>query len=289
MRTATLPVSPDVVVDCAGATDRGRERRENQDQFLIAELTRSLTLRSASLSPEAQQALTRRRTITALMVADGVASSPAGQRASALALETLARTLLEETPWAAPLREDPDSAQARALTDAAFACQEALDAEGRRLPARRGMGTTLTAALLEFPRAALLHVGDSRCYLLRDRRLRQLTHDHTVAQQLADEGVIALEEVEFSRYRNVLWNAVGGGTGELAPDVHTLELRLGDTLLLCTDGLTKHLGPAEMAALLDGPPEECCDALVHAANMAGGSDNIAVVVARLLPRGRPRS
>jgi protein phosphatase len=128
----------------------------------------------------------------------------------------------------------------------------------------------------------LVHVGDSRCYLLRERKLHQVTKDHTVAQNLIDEGTLGEEEAARSQWLNVLWNAIGRGAEELRPELMTIELELGDVLLLCSDGLTKHVADGEIARLLALPESEetTCRRLVAAANDAGGSDNVTVVVAR---------
>ncbi len=285
VRAATLYAAPAVRIDCAGETDRGRVRRENQDQFLIAELGRSLEVRSSSLADERTRPWAGQRTAFVLGVADGIAGTPAGRHASALTLETMTRLLLEQVPWTAPPGEDQDALRAQALTEAVLGCQQALELDGRRRPERRGMGTTLTVAVVIFPRLSLVHVGDSRCYLRRGGELRQLTQDHTLAQQLIDEGVLDPAEAASSRYQHVLWNAVGGGSGDLLPDVHHLTLEPHDTLLLCTDGVNKHVSDAAMAARLEESPDAAAGArgLVEAANAAGGSDNSAVVVARFLP------
>src|SRR5262249_5694817 len=126
------------------------------------------------------------------------------------------------------------------------------------------------------------HAGDSRCYLLRGKRLEQITRDHTVAQQLVDQGVLPAEEVQGSRWSHVLWNCIGGGSHELNPDVYKVTLQIDDTLLLCTDGLTLDVPDARIVELLQQArsAEETCRRLIDAANAAGGRDNITVVVAR---------
>jgi protein phosphatase len=148
------------------------------------------------------------------------------------------------------------------------------------------MGTTLTMAYVVWPRLFIVHVGDSRCYLLRRSELKQLTEDHTVAQQYVESGVLAADEAETSRWSNVLWNVVGGASDELAPQVYKSELQLGDTLLLCTDGLNKHVSDDRIAQVLaeDADAEKVCRCLVAAANDAGGSDNVTIVVARFRDR-----
>ncbi|HJT76940.1 MAG TPA: hypothetical protein VJ739_07025, partial [Gemmataceae bacterium] len=127
----------------------------------------------------------------------------------------------------------------------------------------------------------VVHVGDSRCYLLRGGRLEQVTRDHTIAQQLVERGTLTPEQAEESRWSHILWNCLGGGSHELKPEVYKASLRLGDSLLLCSDGLSKVVDDARIRDLLGQSlaAEETCRRLVAAANAAGGPDNITVVVA----------
>jgi PPM family protein phosphatase len=129
----------------------------------------------------------------------------------------------------------------------------------------------------------VVHVGNCRCYLQRDTGLEQLTTDHTLAQQLVDSGVLPADEGATSRLSTVLWNALGGGLEDLRPEVYKARLHTGDTLLLCTDGLPRHVSDPEIMGLLQArePARETCRRLVEAANQAGGTDNITVIVARL--------
>jgi protein phosphatase len=161
--------------------------------------------------------------------------------------------------------------------------------EMRAFPERKGMGTTLTMAYLIWPRMYLVHVGDSRCYLFRDGTLRQLTRDHTVAEMCAEQGEMEAEEAESSRLSNVLWNFVGGDSDDLSPEVHRAELRRNDSLLLCTDGLTKCVEDAQIAERLAGgePSDVVCQQLVSDAINEGAPDNTTVVVARLVSSESP--
>jgi protein phosphatase len=118
--------------------------------------------------------------------------------------------------------------------------------------------------------------------LLRDTKLKQITRDHTVAQQLVEHGKLDPEKADESRWSHILWNVVGGDSQELRPEVYKAQLQVGDTLLLCSDGLTKHVSDSEIATLLANTrgAEEGCRKLVDEANRSGGSDNITVVLAR---------
>ena len=129
----------------------------------------------------------------------------------------------------------------------------------------------------------MANAGDSRCYLLREGELKQLTRDHTVSNQLIEKGGMTVEEANNSRWSNVLYNALGAGAAEVVPEVHKVELRPGDTIMLCTDGLYRHVRDTEIRDLLETELEPCesSRSLIDLANFRGGLDNITVVVARL--------
>lgn len=146
----------------------------------------------------------------------------------------------------------------------------------------RGIGTTFTVAWNLGRHLFVSHVGDSRAYLFRGKTLEQLTHDHTFAQDLADHGVIGSEEVTRHRMRHVLTRALGDTDVEGAPDLRQVHLENGDSLLLCTDGLTEMVSDQQIAAGLAGAEtcELACQHLLEQALQAGGKDNITIVVAR---------
>jgi PPM family protein phosphatase len=154
------------------------------------------------------------------------------------------------------------------------------EAAGRQ-PELQGMGTTLTMAYVTGRALYVAHAGDSRCYRWRDGRFEQLTQDHTVVARLLSEGAITAEEAARHSLRNVVMNAVGGGTRGVEPEVHKHAINPGDRLLLCTDGLTKMLSDNQIAAVLGGPgsPAGKSQLLVDEANRRGGDDNITVVIA----------
>jgi serine/threonine protein phosphatase PrpC len=157
------------------------------------------------------------------------------------------------------------------------------------------MGTTLTVACVCDSKLHLAHVGDSRCYLLRGSRLEQLTEDHTVANEMVRTGVIDEERAEGTKWQHVLHKAVGGGSPMGEPQLRSVELRGGDKLLLCTDGLTKHLDDETIGDRLIAVrgPEAAAHHLVNMAIQDGGYDNVTAVVARVgtrddRPHGRGR-
>ncbi|MBZ0111945.1 MAG: SpoIIE family protein phosphatase, partial [Thermoanaerobaculia bacterium] len=136
-------------------------------------------------------------------------------------------------------------------------------------------------------RAYIGHVGDSRCYLVRDGEALRLTRDQTYAQALVDQGVLLPREADSSGWGHVLANAVGG-TRRDQPEVLTYRcvLQEGDQILLCTDGLTKHVPERRIPELVEGgSAKEACERLVEAALTGGGSDNVTVVIAAVVERG----
>jgi PPM family protein phosphatase len=268
-------------MDCFGLTDAGRVRPVNEDQFLVADLSKSLLVHQTSLSHDDHTRLFGGSQGQLLLVADGMGGHAAGQQASSLAVQGLAHYVLNTMHWFFRLEEGREADLEEELKSALEECQRRLEAAAGARPEQRGMGTTLTMAYLLWPRLYVVHAGDSRCYLLRGGRLEQITKDHTVAQKLVDAGALTAGEAQGSRWSHVLWNCVGGGSHELSPDVYKATLQMGDTLLLCTDGLTKHLDDQAIAGLLghDRPTERTCRALVAEANAAGGSDNVTAVVA----------
>lgn len=272
-------------MDCFGLTDVGRKREVNEDQFLIADLNKSMLIHQTSLNQDDHSRLFGGSQGQLLLVADGMGGHSGGQRASTLAVQALENYVLNATSWFYRLCDSSEGAGVeRELKAALEECQKRIHAEASAHPERRQMGTTVTLAYVLWPRLYVVHAGDSRCYLLRQNRLEQVTTDHTVAQRLVDSGLLPPEGAESSRWSHVLWNCVGGGSSELTTEVYKATLHLGDTLLLCTDGLTGGLSDEQVRAILTRghSAEETCRRLVAAANEAGGSDNITVVVARFL-------
>jgi protein phosphatase len=218
-----------------------------------------------------------------LLVADGVEPNAAGQRASAIAVDRITDHLVR--------RLDPANrgrmAQPRVLWKSFFedvlqSCRAAMEADVAANPQFRQMSTTLTLAYVVWPQLFLVHVGDSRCYLHRNARLRRLTTDHTIAQKMVQAGVLAADRVQHSPWNHVLWNAVGTGLAQCDADVQRTHLIAGDVLLLCTGGLARCLSDARIAAVVqrNEPAEATCRCLLHAARGVDASDNVTVVVAR---------
>ncbi len=205
-----------------------------------------------------------------LAVADGMGGHAAGEVASAVAIAALA-----------PLDEDaPSSDLLDVLRNRALAANDHLRDMVTGDQALDGMGTTLTAFLFAGPRLGLLHVGDSRAYLLRDGDLSQITHDHTLVQTLVDEGRISEQDASSHPQRSLITRALDGREG-VELDLSVREVRAGDRYLLCTDGLTGPVGRLETLreALQLPDPQDAGDRLVQLALRGGGPDNVTVIVA----------
>ena len=154
-----------------------------------------------------------------------------------------------------------------------------------KVPSRYGMGTTLTALILKQDEGILAHVGDSRCYRLREGVFEQLSRDHTLVARLVEQGVIPPEQARYHPQRNVIRQAVGVAdpSEPLEPDIETFALQAGDLYLLCSDGLTDMVDDAEIEAVLrEEPPTRAAWRLVDRALANGGRDNITVVLVRVV-------
>jgi PPM family protein phosphatase len=202
-------------------------------------------------------------------VADGMGGHRGGEVASAAALEQL--VALDGQRFASP------EAALDALVAAAVAANAVVSRRSRDESALEGMGTTLTAVLVDGADAHVVHVGDSRAYLLRDGTLAQLTDDHTLVQALIDQGRITRAEASTHPHRSVITRAIGVAS-DIEVDAFTLALEDDDVLLLCSDGLTGVVTDAEIAATItQHGARDAVDELIAQANAAGGPDNITVL------------
>jgi protein phosphatase len=235
----------------AGATHVGRVRRGNEDTLRVEE-SRGVFL-----------------------VADGMGGHAAGEVASALAADAVAEALAAEVDRGAGL----DALEA-VLQRSFVAAHEAISGHPARDPATQGMGTTLTALVLQPDGEYRVgHVGDSRMYLMRDGALRQLTRDHTWVQREVDAGRLTPEAARRHHLSHILTRALGAGDPE-APDLLRGTVRPGDRLLLATDGLTGMLHDGILQAFLEErrEVEKVVRMLVTAANRRGGRDNVTAIV-----------
>ena len=274
-----------VRLDVAGATDVGRKRSRNEDAYLIATLQRSIVVHDAS--PEAARGwLAGESAGTLMIVADGMGAQGGGHIASQVAVSTIAGYLLNVMPWTNLRSQGPAGRETSAslpgvrdqLSSAILAGDATVKQTGAQTASPK-MGTTLTLAFVCWPMLYVTHVGDSRCYLFRSGMLTRLTTDHTVAQKLNDDGIAPLDPE--SLLNNVLCNSLGANEAAPQPQIWKQNLALGDILLLCSDGLTKHVSDDEIGAVLGSGEASAvqCGRLIQHANERGGSDNITAVIA----------
>ncbi len=271
-------------VFCAGQTDIGRRRENNQDQFLIAELHKSMLAQASSLKPASAPRLFGPTYARLFIVADGMGGHQAGNRASALAIELLINQLVDSLQWLPASDADRDTKFMDQLKLMFTLAHRAIERESIAQVEHRGMGTTLTMAYVLWPTAYVVHAGDSRCYLVRDREIRQVTTDHTVSNQLVRQGGLKQEDAQSSPWSNVLFNALGAGGREVEAEVYKVALQNEDVLILCSDGLYRHVADHEMRDFVSQElePSASCQAMIDLTNQRGGIDNVTVIVARFV-------
>ncbi len=260
-----------------GLSHVGKVRAQNEDQFLVGTLHKVLEVQQTSLENREAVDYFTRADAQLLVVADGVGGSEGGRRASQIAVHTLTTYLGQTAGCYAGFDVEQEDEFLLRLERALGRAHDIVRSVGTETG---GPATTLTLAVVIGARAYLAHVGDSRAYHFRGERLRQVTRDQTMGDFLAEEGVLTDEQARTGGLSNVLASAIGGP--EMLPSIGVLDLQPGDTLLLCTDGLTKHVSDERLKAIVagGGSAEGLCHALVDAALAGGGSDNVTVVVAR---------
>ena len=288
--TARVAVGPgerprDRELDLFGLTHRGKVRKDNQDHFLLATVHHQIAVHGTSLPSPERLPLRGERLATIMLVADGVGGSAAGGDASRLAAETVARYVASTMRCYHTAGSAQEGEFLAALREAALEAHEAVrgaaDTRASDPALPRTMATTMTLAMVVWPWAYVLQVGDSRCYYYWDGELRQVTRDQTVAQDLVDSGMLKPERAASSPFSRVLASSIGGG--EASPVVTRLDIRQrGCVLLLCSDGLTTHVSDAEIATRLAAmtSAEQLCGSLLDLALERGGTDNVTVIAGR---------
>jgi protein phosphatase len=284
-----MDISPDTPrptradVDVFGLSHVGRVRTENQDHFLVASLHKAMQVHQSSLDHGGLGTLVSGSRGYVFLVADGVGGNPWGQQASGTALKAIADYVIHGMDLLAHPEADQETRLVAKLRRSLEKGHQALKAEGEA-EGKRGMATTLTMVTIHWPRAYVIHVGDSRAYRMRDGHLEQITKDQTMAQAMVDAGALTSEAAEHSRLKHVLWSALGGK--EALPEVISLDCEWEDVMLLCSDGLTKHVTDEEIQEYLTRmtSAEQVCRDLITKSLERGGSDNVTVVVGRLRRR-----
>lgn len=283
----TLRKPLDQEIDVFGLTDVGMVRQENQDQFLICGLHKKIDIHGTSIPDlERLKPLTSDRLGFLALVADGVGGHAGGREAAGSAVEGVLEYVAHSMKCFYTNNPQHEDDFVEALHTAVMRCHERVRAQADADPDYAGMATTLTMFLGVWPRAYVVQVGDSRCYQLRDRTLIQLTRDQTLGQDLYDEGMLSTGSLDGSVYSHALSSAIGGPDAD--PVITTIDLHWDDVLLLCTDGLTRHVSDEEIRDQLHHleSAEQACRALVGQALERGGNDNVTAVVARCKPDPR---
>ncbi len=267
-------------IDVWGLTHPGLVRTDNQDHFFAGSLVHGVMVDHTSLGGEDSFGMARERLATLAMVADGVGSSGGGEQAARLAVMALVQEVSRKFHHAYDIESQDPEVFVRLLEDAALACHETLLRRAEEDSDKVHFATTLTLFLGLWPHAYLLQVGDSRCYMYQDGELTQISRDQTMAQDLVDQGVLTQTKAHNTRWAHVLSSAIGGQ--QAAPVVTRVVRDWGTVLLLCSDGLTKHVSDERvkerMASMSSA--RELCQWLMQDALDGGGTDNVTIVVGR---------
>lgn len=272
--------------NCYGVTDIGMKRESNQDSFLIAQLSKSMVIGANSLKIEPQTRLFGGICGWLMLVADGMGGHAGGERASSLAVRYLIERLLNNIHWFFQFNRAAEIEFIDSLKKLLRDTHHEIQSEGQRDITLSGMGTTLTMTYLVWPNLYVVHAGDSRCYLIRDNRVELLTTDHTMARRLVESGGMNPEDEATSRWSNVLWNVLGGKSqSEIKAEVRQVELRRGDRVMICSDGLHRYLNDDTILDVLKRGESchDCCQDFIQIAKRHGGDDNITVIVAQVPP------
>lgn len=275
------PPSATVEVDLAAMSHAGKVRTNNEDHYLVVRFGRWMNALFTNL-PEGGVPTRNEEVGYGMAVADGMGGRQAGEIASRISIEALIAAILQTPDWI--VRPEGAFAELTMLraADRHRALHNVLADRAEGHPELRGMGTTLTVAWSIGVDLFVAHVGDSRVYLFRDGKLCQLTTDHTLAQELADEGRIAPKQVASHRLRHVLTRAISTEMEDVEPEVQHLRLADGDCMLVCTDGLTDMVPEEQMISALteSTKADDNVSRLVELALEQGGKDNVTAVVAR---------
>ena len=274
----------DSEIDVFGLTHAGKVRPDNQDHFLICALSKHMVVHQTSLPTTDRLMAGPERLAFLAMVADGVGGGVRGEEASRVALEAVTQYVsgTMRSYYAAGSADDQEFYDA--LSEGALECHQALLRRGEDDRDYQGMATTLTLYLGVWPRAYLLQVGDSRCYLFRDGELSQITRDQTMAQELIDLGVLTPTDAATTRFARTLSSSLGGRQTD--PVVTRFDMQWGTVVLLCSDGLTAHVPDERIRDRLRvmTSARQVCEDLLADALEAGGTDNITVIVGRAVHR-----
>ncbi len=265
-----MPSPPDISIEVFGKTDVGLIREHNEDNFLVADVTAAI--RTNEIKEPLKFPLGDRGVL--FLVCDGMGGAAAGEVASRMAVESIFDVLAATEP-----RER--AGFARAVRRAVEVANERIYVQSRDNQSERGMGTTCTAAALVDQTLIVGQIGDSRCYVLRNGRLAQVTKDQSLAWQLIEAGAMTAEEAKAFEHANIILQALGVQE-RVEVVLSQVDLRQGDVVVLCSDGLHGPVGDDEMLELLQRETDlqKAADGLIQKALDRDGPDNITVVLAR---------
>jgi PPM family protein phosphatase len=249
-----------VRIASGGKSDVGQQRENNEDSYRIVEA------------------------LNLYVISDGMGGEAHGEIASAMTVETIVKSCMGEETDAAPtyaVAQADWNDSTKRLFNAAHLANSKIYQSAEKHPEQQGMGATLTAAWINEEKLSVVHVGDSRVYLLRSGSLQQLTSDHSLVAEQVRRGILTASEAERSDMQSVLLRALGTQP-EIEVDAEEHVLFPSDTLLLCSDGLTRMVTEPEIAGTLlaEPDPTKAANRLVELANENGGADNVTVIVVR---------
>ncbi len=284
VRTSRKP--RDDEIDVYGITHPGGDLRGGQDHFLVCSLPRRVNVHLTSLPPLDQLLPENPRVAFLAMVADMHSGGLKPEEESRFAMDTITQYLACCIQCCYTTDGTAEHAFAQTLEEAALRCH--LDLL-RRDPTRRGLATSLALWVGVWPRAYLLQVGDSRCYLYYDGELTQISRDQAIAQAFFDRGVLARTDAKDTRLAAGLASAIGDL--QSAPFVTRMDQTWGNVGVLCTDGLTKHVSEERIGERLRSmtTAKQGCEDLLRDALESGASDNIAIVIGRTVKKDRKQS
>jgi protein phosphatase len=282
---ATSPQRPprDDEIEVFGLSHQGKVRRDNQDRFLLATIHKRVNIVSSNLNATERMPAGEQRVAYLAMIADGVGGGTGGAEASNTTLETVMEYVNDS--MLVYYGASADEAEfTELLQAAAMRAHEAVLRRRAEQGVKGTMATTLTLFIGVWPTYYLLQLGDSRYYVWRHGKLRQVTRDQTLAQDLVDEGVMTRAAAAKTPMANVLSSAIGGDT--TVPVVTRLKADWNNVHLLCSDGLTRHVSDERIAEVLGSmtSAKQACEQLLQDALNGGGSDNITIIIGSTAPK-----
>jgi protein phosphatase len=270
-----------VKIEYGALTHQGLVRTNNEDHFLVARLAKSMQICQTSMKNDGKTRFSDEDG-SLMVVADGMGGAAAGERASAMAVESVEKFALNTLKWFLHIGKTEESELVAELRKGLEIADQAVVDEAEANARFHGMGTTLTMAYSVGRDLYIVHAGDSRAYLFREGKLEQITSDHTLVQLLVTGGLISPEEAKTHARRNVVTNVIGGPSAGVHAEIHKIRLEHDDVLLLCSDGLTEPVEDRLIAETLAqmSDPVAASKRLVALALEKGGPDNVTAIVAR---------